>query len=103
MQDSKTDNTFGLWLREQRKNKGISLRSLASAVEISPTYLSRIENGHEKAPSDRVLLAVAKHLEIEGYSVFKSAGRVPASVQSHILSNDALMISLIEEVANAEQ
>ena len=101
--NNEQNNTFGEWLREQRTAKSTGLRTLASSVAISATYLSRIENGHEKAPSDRVLLAIAGQLEIKPSLIFKMADRVPVAVQRHILNNDALLISLIDEVANAEQ
>jgi len=100
---NKEQNTFGQWLREQRTAKSVGLRTLASSTSISATYLSRIENGHEKAPSDRVLIAIAVQLQIKPSLIFKMADRVPVAVQRYILNNDALLISLIDEVADAEQ
>ena len=90
--------TFGDWLREVRAETGLSLRKLAGLCGISPTYLSRIENGHEKAPSDRVLFAFAEHLEVSTILTFKAAHRVPSVVCEYILSDDGMLDSLMSEV-----
>lgn len=43
--------TFGELLQEYRKNKKISLRSLAKELNISPTFLSDIENDRRLPPT----------------------------------------------------
>lgn len=42
--------TFGRFLRLRREELGISLRSMSKKVEMTPSYLSDIENGARYAP-----------------------------------------------------
>ena len=42
--------TFGKSVRERRKQLGLSCRELARRIDISPVYLSYIENGKRPAP-----------------------------------------------------
>jgi transcriptional regulator with XRE-family HTH domain len=52
---SKKKQTFGQKLREARMVKGLSLRKFAKAVEVSPTYLSQVEQDKVAPPTaDRV-------------------------------------------------
>lgn len=43
--------TFGQRLRERRIAKGYSLRKFAELVGVSPTYLSRVEQGNVDPPT----------------------------------------------------
>ena len=43
MTKKKPDKTFGQHLREKRVAKGFSLRKFATLVEVSPTYISQVE------------------------------------------------------------
>ncbi len=52
---AKKKQTFGELLREARIAKGYSLRKFAKEVDVSPTYLSQIEQGKVAPPTaDRV-------------------------------------------------
>jgi len=54
-------------IRVIREGKGVSLRSTATAVECSPSYLSRLERGERgtRYIGDRELLArIAEHLGV---------------------------------------
>ena len=44
-------NTFGELLQHHRKSKKISLRTMARLLEISPTFLSDIENNRRLPPT----------------------------------------------------
>lgn len=55
MTKKKTKQTFGQLLREKRVAKGISLRKFATLVDVSPTYISQIEQDNIDPPTaDRV-------------------------------------------------
>ncbi len=53
---------LGLRLREAREDRGKSLRSVATAIGVSPSLLSQVENGHIQ-PSVPTLYALVTHLE----------------------------------------
>lgn len=62
---------FGVYVRDRRKDLGVSLRELAEKLGISAAYLSDIEKGNRKAPLEHleqlaVLLQVEEN-EMEFY------------------------------------
>ena len=42
---------FGARLRELRAQRGVTLKELAAALQVSPTYLSALEHGRRGKPS----------------------------------------------------
>ncbi len=55
-------NLFGVFLKEKRQQKEISLRELSEKAGISHTYILKIERGNKPPPSDDVLLKLANGL-----------------------------------------
>lgn len=47
--------TFGSYVREKRLEREMSLRTLAQRLELSPVYMSNIENNLKPAPSQAKL------------------------------------------------
>ena len=56
--------TFGEFISEKRLEKCISLRTFSNLIDISPEYLSKIENGLRAAPRDEVLNRIADKLSL---------------------------------------
>ncbi len=54
------DRTVGEWLKDNREAKGLSLRKLAAQLELSPSYISDIENGNR-----RVTETLARSITVE--------------------------------------
>lgn len=54
--------TFGAFICEKRLEKYISLRAFSNMIDISPEYLSKLENGLRAAPRDEVLERMANKL-----------------------------------------
>lgn len=67
----------GARLRAARVERGLSLRGLAQAVEVSPSLLSQIENGLAR-PSVGTLWAVVSELGVSLDRVFEGAGDAAA-------------------------
>ncbi len=61
-------NLFGVFLKEKRQEKNISLRELSYKANIGHTYIAKIENGSKPPPSDDVLLRLAKGLCLDDES-----------------------------------
>lgn len=55
---------FGENLKLLRKGKGISLRNLAASVNITPAYLSDIENCKTKAPAKELMNQLIINLKL---------------------------------------
>lgn len=58
-------NLFGVFLKEKRQEKNMSLRELSCKANIAHTYISKIENGSKPPPSDDVMIRLAKGLNLD--------------------------------------
>lgn len=64
---------LGSFIRDQRKQVGLSLRKLSDQAGISNPYLSQIERGLRK-PSAEILQSIAKALQISAETLYVRAG-----------------------------
>lgn len=55
---------FGLKLRQIRKDRGLTLREMAMAVNVSSAYLSALKHGKRGRPSWRVMQSLIAYLNI---------------------------------------
>lgn len=58
----KMNNNIGIFIKQKRIQKHISLRSFSREIGISAEYLSKIENGFRAAPNEEVLVKMATKL-----------------------------------------
>jgi len=72
--------SFGQLIRDLRihQKEYNSLREFAKKVDISPAYLSRIENEKEPPPSAAIIERMAEALGVDKYELFSYAGKIPA-------------------------
>jgi len=66
--------TLGSFIRRQRELQQLSLRQAAGLAGISNPYLSQIERGLRE-PSEPVIEALARTLEISADALYAQAGR----------------------------
>ena len=78
---------LGKHIRKLREDCGLSLRELARRAQISPTYLSRVENGIERNPREIVLRGLSKHLGCSSDLLLHLAGRIPEDVRVILLAD----------------
>lgn len=64
-------NKIGNRLKDLRSDRGISLRELARLSNVSPSFLSQIENGKSQ-PSVATLFTIAQQLEVPIDTLFES-------------------------------
>lgn len=57
-------HTLGSYIKEKRVSKQISLRKFAEMLNISPVYLSNIENERTPSPKDDIISNIAKLLNL---------------------------------------
>jgi transcriptional regulator with XRE-family HTH domain len=67
--------SFGRYLRTQRKLADLSLRELAAMTDVSNAYLSQLERGQHQ-PSVRVLRALADALDVTAQQMVAQAGLI---------------------------
>ncbi len=97
-------NKFGHYLRELRKQHGLTLREIEERTTISNSYLSQLENGYIDQPSPRNLqrLAVVYGVSYEnlmtqaGYLNQRENAASPARAAFNII--DDLSEEEVEEV-----
>ena len=105
---------FGKYLRSVRQAKGISIRQLAKEVDKTPTYLSDIENGHNKPPEKELLETIIQKLNLDDSPRIKSTlfdlaakerNDIPADIKDYIMSNQTLLkiIRTAKDKPNSEQ
>lgn len=76
--------SFGATLRLLRIDAGISLRDLAAQIGVSSAYLSRVEHGHDPAPTPDRLLAIARTLDIPSVTLLELARQTGAEVAGYM-------------------
>lgn len=80
---SKSPPSFGAFLRDRRNERGLTLLEVATALDMSIPYLSRIERDRDKAPRDELIRRLAKVLRIPEDEAFAAARRLPPDLQGH--------------------
>ena len=55
---------FGARLREIREARGMTLKSMAAAIGVSPAYLSALEHGRRSRPTWDLLQRIIGHLNV---------------------------------------
>lgn len=76
--------SFGATLRLLRIDAGISLRDLAARIGVSSAYLSRVEHGHDPAPTPDRLVAIAHSLDIPAVTLLELAQQTGAAVVGYM-------------------
>lgn len=65
---------FGKYLKAVREKKGFGVNQLAMLVGVSPSLISRVENGKRGAPKGGTVNELAKVLKISQFEMFFMAG-----------------------------
>lgn len=88
--------TFGDLLRATRVAKGYSLRKFAEMADVSPTYLSQIEQAKiERPPTAERVRTMAELLDQNADEWISLAGRIPDDVTEIIKSEPQAMPALL--------
>ncbi len=80
--------SFGIRIRELRQAKALTLRSLASKLGVTFTYLSKIENqklSFGEFPSDELIVKLAKCLNADAEELLLLAKKIPESIRKRVL------------------
>ena len=81
------DTTFGKLLRGLRRGRELTLNGLAERVDVTPGYLSMIENGRvNNPPSMKVLVRLEAALAVRDSSLCKAAqwARTPEPIREEV-------------------
>ena len=97
--------TFGAFIRKKRVDSEpyVSLRKMAELLDISPVYMSNIENDRNPAPKDDILEHMALLLRLtksEREQMYELAAKsktyiaVPGDLPEYISANECARIAL---------
>lgn len=76
--------SFGLVLKRLRVEANLSLRDLAASIGVSAPYLSRVEHGHDGAPTPDRLVDIARALGVPPLVLVELADQSGAAVASYV-------------------
>jgi transcriptional regulator with XRE-family HTH domain len=88
---------FGERIRELRKGKGLSLRQLAELVDVSHTYLSKVENqklDFGEYPSEALIHKLAAELNGDESHLLLLAEKIPEGIKQMVLRSPQLFHDL---------
>jgi transcriptional regulator with XRE-family HTH domain len=94
---------FGSYIRRRREDlrkmdRTYSVRQVATRVGVEPSYLSKVERGHEAPPSEAKIRALARELDEDPDVLLAMAGKVSGDLQDVIRRRPRLMAQLIRQV-----
>lgn len=100
---SMNDNAFGSCIREQRlallaDDRAYSLRGVARAVGVEPSYLSKVERGLQAPPSEATVRALAGVLGEDPDVLLALAGKVSSDLLRVIRRRPQLFSQLIRQL-----
>ena len=90
---------FGKALREKRIERGFGLRRFAKMADVSPTYLSQVEQGNADPPTAERVKKMAELLEENADEWIALAGRVPNDLPEIIQKQPTKMPQLLREAS----
>ena len=79
--DDPGEVSFGTAIRDARRARGLTLRSLAALVGIDFTYLSKLENDRGDTPSEETIRRLARELALDEEDLLARGGKVSAAVR----------------------
>ena len=81
-----------------RTRYGVTLRELARVLEVSPSYLSRLENGQE-TPSARILEEYSERFRLDLDEMSRLASRIPRDIRRHLVNSPVAFRMVREAMA----
>ncbi len=93
---------FGHYLRELRKQHGLTLREIEERTTISNSYLSQLENGYIDQPSPRNLQRLAAVYGISYESLMTQAGYLSPRDVDATTSPARAAFNIIDDLSDDE-
>jgi transcriptional regulator with XRE-family HTH domain len=81
-------DTLGSYIRRARSARKVTLRQLAAAVGVTPSYLSDIENDR-RVPSEEVLERLAAELALDLDELLARRGRLDYETEEYLKRSPA--------------
>jgi len=95
------DPSFGLEMKRLREAKGISQRKLAELVGLDSGYISRIERGLFKPPSEEKIKAISEVLGANSDFMLSLCGKVSSEITDAVKKQPEKMAEVVKSVDRA--
>ncbi len=90
-----SEEQFGAFIRRMREAKEIGLREMAKKIEVSPTYLSKVERDEFAPPAEDRVKAIATMLDLDADDLLARAGRVSSDISGIIKRRPVALAALL--------
>ena len=90
---------FGATIRKLREERGIGLRQFARMIEVSATYLSKIEREELPPPAESRVKEIARLLEQDPDELLALAGKVASDLNEIIRNQPRQMASFLRSAS----
>ena len=94
------NNFFGERIRTLRMEMKITLRKFATMIEVTPTYVSKIERGEAQPPAEDVIKRMANILQCDVDDLINLAGKVPSDLPAIIMKQPVKMAIMLRTAQN---
>lgn len=94
------EKKLGEKLRSRRKFLNRSMKEMGERIGVSENYISEIERGIGKQPSNDVLRKVSEEYGIDSLEVFEAFDRIPVDLVDELRNNKQLLDTLYEIKSN---
>jgi transcriptional regulator with XRE-family HTH domain len=91
---------FGSTVRKAREQEAIGLRTMAKLLDVSPTYLSKVERGKEPPPREDRIQKISEILNLDADLLLAEARRVPDELLELYCENPAEVMALLRQNSN---
>jgi transcriptional regulator with XRE-family HTH domain len=86
---------FGAFIRREREAKEIGLREMAKRINVSATYLSKVERDEFAPPAEDKVKALAEVLGLNADDLLARAGRVSSDISDIIKRHPVQFAALL--------
>ena len=86
---------FGEFVRRKREARELGLREMAKMIEVSPTYLSKVERDEFPPPAEDKVRKIAKIIECDVDDLLARAGRVSTDITDIIKRQPVELAALL--------
>ncbi|MEJ7837836.1 MAG: helix-turn-helix transcriptional regulator [Thermomicrobiales bacterium] len=100
---SGTEHGLGEWVRDTRKDLGISQRALADSAGLSRSYLCDIERGRGTQPSVTTLDKLADALGASRSDLLRAAGVIEQESGPRHSDTERRLLSVLRDLSEAGQ
>ena len=90
------EQSFGTALRTIRRERKVSQRSLAEAIGVDFSYISKIENDRLPPPSGETIVRMAEALSTSPEELLAQTGKMPESLKTSLTSSASALEFLRE-------